>query len=174
MKTQANLDIDDLKLGTSSDELETETSEDCRRLATLMVNQAQHRVRIISRYLDPPLFNTEEFVAAVKQLLLSRKAGRVEIIVKDSGPLMRRGHRLVALAQRLSSYIEIRKPGRSHSAFNAGVLLVDECGYLNRMFADRYEGNASFNDIRTCKALTDSFQEMWQAGEPDPNLRRLS
>lgn len=174
MKTQANLDIDGLELGTSSEELETETSEDCRRLALLMASQAQHRIRIISRHLDPPIFNNEEFVEAVKHLVLKRTASRVEIIVKDSGPLMRRGHRLVALAQRLSSYIEIRKPGRPHSAYNGGVLVVDACGYLNRTFADRYEGSACCNDSRTCKALTEHFQEMWQAGEPDPNLRRLS
>lgn len=165
--------LDSLMVGESEEVLEPETSEDCRVLCLSMAQQALNRIRIISRHLDPKLFDNEEFVETVKRLVLSRSVSRVEIIVMDSGPLMRRGHRLVTLAQRLSSYIEIRKPSRQHRTFNAAYFVVDNCAYVDRIFADRYDGTACFNNPRTAQAMLSTFDELWQNGEPDPNLRRL-
>ena len=165
--------LEELIVGESTEVLEPETSDDCRALSLLMAQQALNRVRIVSRNLDAKLFDDEAFVEAIKQLVLKRSSSRVEIIVKDSGPLMRRGHRLVTLAQRLSSYIEIRRPGRQHRTFNAAYFVVDSCAYIDRTFADRYEGTACFNDPRTARAMLSTFDDMWQAGEPDLNLRRL-
>ena len=166
--------LDGLVLGESREVLETETSEECRIIALCMAQQALNRIRIISRHLDNRVFDNEAFVEAVKQLILKRTVSRVEIIVKDSGPLMRRGHRLVNLAQRLSSYIEIRKPGRQHRTFNAAYFLVDDCAYINRTFSDRYDGTACFHDSKIAKAMLSTFDDLWQSGEPDLNLRRLS
>ena len=81
MKTEKPLNVSTLKLGVSGDLLETETSEDCRELTLLMAAQAQRRVRIVSRHLDPALFDTEPFVEAIRQMLLRTHRGRVEILV---------------------------------------------------------------------------------------------
>ena len=173
MRSDKPIEIETLVLGESTQVLETESSEDNRRLAVHMVQQAQHRVRIVSRHLDRPIYDHADFVDAVKQMLLNNPRGRVEIIVRDSAPILRRGHRLVALSQRLTSYMEIRSPAKQHEAFNAALLLVDDCGFIDRTFSDRYGGTACLHDPRTCRALNEVFDGMWQAATPDLNLRRL-
>jgi len=78
----------------------------------------------------------------------------------------------VALAQRLSSFIEIRVPAREYDDYNAAFLLVDGTGLIYRTLSDRYEGTVDFNDPRRAQDLGRQFEEMWQTASPDANLRR--
>lgn len=95
------------------------------------------------------------------------------MLITDPGPLVSRGHRLLDLAQQLTSYIAVRRPGREHRQFNEGWLLVDNIGYVRRKFADRFEGVCDFANARAASELTDRFDEMWERGQEISGLRRL-
>jgi len=73
-----------------------------------MVQQAGRSLHIISRDLDPTIYNTQEFVDSVKKMLLKSKNNRVQILVSDPGKIVKRGHRLIDLSMMLTSFIEIK------------------------------------------------------------------
>jgi hypothetical protein len=98
----------------------------------------------------------------------------VRVIVMDSTPIAGSGHRMIPLVQRLSSYIEIRNPGRQHASYNSAFLLADRVGSIYRSLADRFEGVVNFGDRRAAQGLSDLFEEMWPLAVPDPNIRRLN
>jgi hypothetical protein len=160
-------------LGDTRGEWETDRSETVRELALAMASQAQRTLDIVSRHLDPPLYNTGPFVEAVKELALRGRHSRIRLLVIDPAPLVAGGHRLLELAQRLSTFISLRVPGPDHRQFNEAWLIADSTGYIRRLFSDRYEGTASFADRRYARELTHEFDNLWQHAEPDPNLRRL-
>ena len=162
-----------LQLGASNEVLELETAAQNRHLTLLMTQQARGRIRIISRHLDPAIYDSAAFIDAVRTLLTGQPRSRVEILLKDCRPAIQRGHRVLALAQRLTSYIEIRRMSPRHGEFNSAYFIVDRCGYIDRIFADRFEGAACFNDPRGCKARLESFQALWQEADIDPEIRRL-
>ena len=174
MKTEKPTDIASLKLGVSNQLIEPETGEDNRLLSVQMARQASAQICIATRHLDASIYDTDDFVDAIKQLVTRGGRATVKILIKDAAPILRRGHRLVTLAQRVTSFIEIRRPGPQHESFNKAYYLVDRCGYIDRTFSDRFEASANFNDPRTVRALCDSFEDMWHAAEPEVNLRRLS
>ena len=161
------------RLGETRGELALEDSETLRLTLCAMAAQARHSLDIVSRHLDPTLLNTPEFVEAVSRLVRGNQRARVRLLILDSAPLVSRGHRLVELAQRLSSYIALRVPAPIHRHLNEAWLVADATGYVYRPFSDRWEATADFHAPRQARQHTQRFDEIWTAGLPDPNLRRL-
>ncbi|MCC7122975.1 MAG: hypothetical protein IT493_15585 [Gammaproteobacteria bacterium] len=160
-------------LGASDQVFETGRATELRRALLELAQQATRSIDLVSRHLDPSLLDHDMFAAAVKRLVLGSTRARVRVVVLDPAPLVTHGHRLVALAQRLSSYIELRVPGPEHREFNESWLVADNAGYAHRRFSDRFEATINFNDPRLATHLTNRFDELWHRAQPDPNLRRL-
>jgi len=162
-----------LELGKTDEPVPIDSVEHHREAAMRMVQQARFNVEIVSRLLDPPVYDTAEFVDAVTKLILGRRAARIRILIFDPLTVVQRGHRLVDLAGNLSSFIEMRKPGIEHSNFNGSLLMADAKGYILRESAERYEGTVNFHDRTVSKNLLEAFEEMWARATADPNLRRM-
>lgn len=160
-------------LGTTDEEFELERSEDVRAAVLMLAQQARRSVDIVSRHLDPVLYDTDDFGAAIRELVVNSRRAQVRILLLDTAPVVSRDNRLVELAQRLSSYISIRVPAPEHKEFNEAWLVADSTGFLYRRFSDRFEATANFADRRQASALTNRFEEIWQRAQPDGNLRRL-
>ncbi len=165
--------FDDLKLGESVEAVDITTSEENRAAALALARQAHMDIEIVSRYLDPPIYDNEPFIAAIKQLALSHRRAKVRILVSDSVPIVKGAHRLLALAGRLSTFIELRILNPQHKNFNQALMLVDETGYIFRELSDRYEGLVSFNDHAQTRYFTREFEKMWEIAVLDPDLRQM-
>lgn len=171
---RSDLELDAPRVLGASDRLfETARAEELGRVLLELAQQARRTLDLVSRHLDPPLYDREDFVDAVKQLVLGSSRARVRLLVLDPAPVVTHGHRLVPLAQRLSSYVELRVPAPEHREFNEAWLVADKDGYAHRRFSDRYEASCNFHDPRLATHLTNRFDELWQRAQPDPNLRRL-
>lgn len=160
-------------LGRDDEEFAIADRETLATMSLALAGQARQSIDIVSRHLDPPLYDNEAFAAAVKNLVLSSQRARVRILVVDTTPIIAQGHRLLELAQRLSSYIAIRRPAPEDKDFNEAWLAVDGSGYIHRRFADRFEAQANFNDKRQAQLLSNRLEELWYRAGPDPNFRRL-
>ena len=138
-----------------------------------MSGQTQRELDIISRSLEPLVFDTREFIAAIKNLVLSHR-GRVRVVVLNPDTLVSRGgSRMVELAIRLSSYIEIRSPGEIHREFNEAMLIADRLGVIHSENSERYVGLANFHAPRMAALLSENFESIWHYAENIPSFRRL-
>lgn len=160
-------------LGVSAAPFEVTTREALAEVCLAMVSQARRTLDIVSRHLDPALYDNEAFVTAVKQITLNHRSARVRLLILDPRPLIGQGHRLIELASRLTTFIEIRTPAAQHKGFNEAWLLADNQGYVRRQFSDRYEAEVDFASRRGATALTERFEQLWQRGQLDSNFRRL-
>ncbi len=165
-------DFERFVLKQDSQTVNIDTSEECRLAALSMVRQATRGIDIVSRQLDPQMYDNRDFCEAVSQLVVGSQRARVRALLCHSGPVVKRGHRLVTLSQRLSSFIEMRVPAREFDDYNAAFLIVDGAGVIHRTLSDRFEGAVNFNDPRMAQELARQFEEMWQTAVPDVNLRR--
>jgi hypothetical protein len=138
-----------------------------------MAGLSRRQLDIVSRSLDPAVYNTADFLDGVKSLVLSGR-GRVRIILLDPDPLISSGkHRLLELTMRLSSLMSIRRPGECHSEFNEAMLIADRLSVVHQKYSDRYEGMANFQSPRLASSLTENFEAIWQNAEAIPHFRRL-
>jgi len=166
-------DIEGYRLGETDKLLQLETRAENSLAANHMVKQCQRNLIIISRKLDPAVFDTEEFVDAVKYLALRHRRAKIQIIVFETDTIVKRGHRLLELSGKLSSFIELRKAHYSFDDYNECLLVADEIAYIHRENGERYEGTLNFKNRRHSNNLLKQFEEMWELATPDPNLRKM-
>lgn len=164
--------LEDCKLGETDEALALDTSEQVALATLTMVTQARRSLDIISRDLDPTIYDKPDFVEAVRQLVLKSRYTKVRLLVHEPMQIVKRGHRLVDLAMHLTSFIEIRVPDNEHANFNEALLIADALGYIHRQNGERYEAKLNFSDGRTARILSKQFDEMWIKGRTDQNFKR--
>lgn len=166
-------DFEALQLGEDDQEIVLESSADNRAASIALVKQCKRYLDITTRQLDPPIYDNDEFLDALKALATRSRYSRIRIMVNDPRAIVTRGHRLLELANQLSSFISLRKPGPDHQQFNEAWLIADTTGVIRRPLSDRYEGLVNFNDKGIARELDRQFEDLWEHGCEDPNLRRL-
>jgi len=166
-------DIENYDSGKTEGEIPLDGSEDNRRAAQDLALQAQRSLRIYTRDMDIPVYNSREFVDAVTSLATRSQYTFIHILIRDSTNVVKNGHRLIELAYRLSSKIKLRNPYHEYRNYNEAFLVADETGLIHRRIADRYEGIADFRNPLKARNLAYFFDEVWEKSAPDPELRRL-
>lgn len=162
--------------------METPKDDNYRRLETLADNReaavavaavAKRELALFSHDLEPLLYDKDEFIKTVQALATRSRMSRIRIVSIDPGAAIRAGHRLVALAQRFSSYIEVRRAARDHASLAETWLVADSEALLFRPVATRYEGYADLHASFEARQHLKTFDEIWEKAEPDPEFRRL-
>ena len=139
-----------------------------------LMRTARHRIGIASHSLDAELFDHDAVISLLKRIGLSGRGARIQILVEDITPALQNSHRLVALAQRLSSVIEVRRGNRRDDPeFGPAVVLTDNGGWLRRPDPMRYEGEASLDDRPRNREMWLSFDRSWERAEPETSVRAL-
>ncbi len=164
---------DAYQLGAESGLISLTSVDEFTQFALNMATQAHRTIDIFSHDLDHPLYDQSDFVVAIKELSLRSRFSQIRILLQNNRTIRRKGHRLVHLAQRLTSSIEIRRPGEPLLKALENFLLADEYGYIHRKMASYYEGRCDFNDRLRVAQLAERFNEAWESGEPDRELLRL-
>ncbi len=162
-----------LRLGVSDIEIELSTRAETAHATNLMTTQTQHSLDIFSRNLDPFLYEQTPFIAALSQLCLRNRKARIRFLVQQPADAVRQCQRLVELARKLSSSIELRQPHADYRHHNEAFLIADRCGLIHRPFSDRFEGTANFNAPIPAQRRTDFFTEVWERSAVNPEFRRL-
>lgn len=166
-------DFAEVELGRTKDVFELDGLAECRAATLSIARQFTRTLDIISRDLDARLYDDADFIAGVRATVVANRRARVRLLVRDPGPAVRGGHRLVELATRLSTYFEIRVLARQHAEYNRAALVADGVASVNRPLSDRYEAIACFASRSLAGELVREFEELWLAARSDPGLRRL-
>lgn len=162
--------------------MENEGQENYRILKTLADNRdaavavaavAKRELVLFSRDLEPLLYDRQEFMSVVQALATRSRMSRIRIACIDPGASVRAGHRIIALAQRFSSYIEVRRASKDHENLVDSYLVADDVALLYRPLCTRYEGFADLRAPMQAREKLRGFEDIWQQGEPDPEFRRL-
>lgn len=167
-------DYSDYSLGETADgTLKLETREENAAAALELTRQCRLKLAIFSHELEPVIYDRPEYIEALKRLTLRGSHVEIRILVTEPRLLAQRGHRLLDLALKLPSYIQILRPGAAHRTFDQALLLADEAGYLLRTNKDEFSARLDFNNRRESRRLLEIFDEMWGKAGADPNLRRM-
>ena len=144
-----------------------------RAACAAMVGQGRRTVKIYSSDLEPAIYDTAEFLDRARQLALSGPHASLRVIVQDEEPAIKRGHRFLALARSLPSYIEIRRAHEDYKDQPQVFLLVDAVGYVRRPLSSAWEAEANFADRLQAAGLQRFFDQVWELSLVTPDLRRL-
>jgi hypothetical protein len=139
-----------------------------------LVAQTRRNIAILSHDLDEPVYGSDEFVEAVSELARSSRYAEIQILVRNTKPLVETGHKLARLSQRLSSKIILRKLVIEPDDKDMGFMLCDSTGLLYKNDDAVYKGFANFDAAVEIKHLREVFNYVWQYGEPELELQVLN
>jgi len=139
-----------------------------------VIAQARHELYIYTRDLDPLLLDTEAALTALKKLAIGGYAS-IRILVQDPQQPLRRGHRLINLAQRLTSVFALRTPVQeTDTQYPSAFVLNDTYGFYFRTLGNRFEGESINYAPGRHAQLLELFKQVWERSESSEELRQLS
>lgn len=142
--------------------------------ALQIAEQTSRELVIVSDFLDPAIFNQANFADLVSRLARRHRHARVRILLKDIRPVVERGHKLLSLARRLSSKIEIRKLLTDAENDGRAYLIGDRDKLLYKHDDGEYKGFANYTGGPEASRLLVDFDNLWERhSELSPALRTL-
>lgn len=163
------------KLGETEAEIHIDSAEENRNAAVSLIKQARFSIDIFSQDLDAELYNNKEIEQSIINLAKRHPNTKVRILAQDSQMAVRNGHRLIKLAQHLTSSVFINTPSPEFRDERCAFLVVDQLGMLYRVNASNRNYKASINFMSPQRAakLTEFFSEAWEHSTPDIQTRRI-
>ena len=150
-----------------------ENCADFQQHALGLAKDARRHIAILSTDLDFPLYDQDEFVSALSQLVRGSRVAQIQLLVKHTKPLIERGHKLARLSQRLSSKVLLRKLTLQPENTDMGFMLRDNDGLLFKNDDLVYRGIANYAAAVEVKRLRETFDYLWQYAEPEADLQQL-
>lgn len=133
----------------------------------------RRRLAILSQALDHTLYDPEPLVEAVSRFARSSPYAGIRVLISDSTLVVSRGHRLVELARRLDSRIEIRRINPDISPGEESFATWDDRGFFLMPDFRDYTALVNLYDPVQARRLLEIFDYFWARSGPDPELRTL-
>ena len=138
-----------------------------------LIGDARRHLRIYSQSLARPLYNEAATVQLLSDFARSSRYARVQILIVDSEPLLRRPHRIPPLVQRLGSRMELRKIQAVTEPTDWEFALADSRQVLVRSDNEKWRGQYHHDNPVRARQLQDVFEQSWLYARPDPELKRF-
>ncbi len=145
--------------------------EDVREAVIRVAGGAQRLMSLYTPDLEPQFYEQTDFLEIMKRFVLARSFAKVRVILADPQRMIRDNNRFLAMARRLTSYIDIRiAPGEARRPF-ASYLIADDRALVYRTNSESFDGVADFNNPAIARLHLNHFDEIWHAVTPEFNLR---
>jgi hypothetical protein len=142
--------------------------------AVLLAQSASRYLWVLSPRLDHAAFDNEALADALSALARDSRQTEVRILISDSRDIVGRGHRLLQLARRLPSKVQLQRLAE-HPDWNGETIVIrDHDGVLYKPGGSDHEAFYEPNSRASAQRHIDLFRELWRYSAKDPDLRSLS
>jgi hypothetical protein len=159
-------------LPPDSDELRILTTmEEVRDATEAVVARGQRLISIFSPDLEPLIYDQPAFLATIKRFVLGQSFAKARVLVREPGRMMSHNNRFVAMARRLTSYLEIRVLAAELRGQTASYCIADDHAIVYRLRADRWDGITALNNPPVARQYLQEFDLAWQASTDSQHQR---
>lgn len=157
------------------DSLPADSRSDLEASRLHVLADARHSLCLYLPSLEPDVYSRAQELAEIRRIAMSGRGAHIRIILHDPDSALRNDHRLIALAQRLTTAIQIRMPLEGVDlAYASSYLLNDTGGYLFLPEANRPQGRGARHDRPSQIPLQQHFNEVWERAERASVLQALN
>jgi hypothetical protein len=148
------------------------TIEEVRTATETVVASGQRLISIMTPDLEPEIYDQGTILDIIKRFVLGHSFAKVRVLMRDQARLISGANHFIAMAHRLTSYLEIRVRAPQYQALTAAYCIADDRAIVYRLRADRTEGIAGFNNPPIARQYLQEFDAIWQAsGGEERELR---
>jgi hypothetical protein len=139
------------------------TFDEVRAATETVAASGQRLISIMTPDLEPEIYDQPALLEIVKRFVLGRSFAKVRVLMRDQARLSSGANRFIAMAHRLTSYLEIRIRAPQYRELTAAYCIADDRAIIYRLRADRPEGIAGFNNPPIARQYLQEFDAVWQA-----------
>lgn len=148
--------------------------EEVRGATETVAGGAQRLISIMTPDLEPEIYDQGVFLEIIKRFVLGRSFAKVRVLLRDQARLANGANRFIAMAYRLTSYLEIRVRAPEYRELTAAYCIADDRAMVYRLRADRFEGIAGFNNPPMARQYLQEFDGVWLASAPEEREVRIA
>jgi len=139
-----------------------------------MLSQANRRIWIMANAINAPLLRDEHFSQSILKLAKNNPQAQIRILLEEDKTGSGRFNPLINLAQRLTSFVEIRTLPSTAGKFQEWVTLVDFSAGIYRKTMATYTGFACYDNHLIARRLITKYEDHWQFAKESIEFRRLA
>lgn len=168
------VNFEDFIIGDHKQDISLSTREENQVATRTLASQAKKSMHIFSYQLNPAIYGDMSFLESVTKLAIRSKYSKIQVLVVDTMPMVKHGHRIIETSRRVSSSIQIRKVHEDFKKMSNAFFIVDETALITRKVATRYEAMLNFTNSKESRILVKLFNEIWRRSNPEPMLKHLN
>jgi hypothetical protein len=139
------------------------TFDEVRAATETVAASGQRLISIMTPDLEPEIYDQAALLEIIKRFVLGHSFAKVRVLMRDQARLSNGANRFIAMAHRLTSYLEIRIRAPQYRELTAAYCIADDRAIVYRLRADRAEGIAGFNNPPIARQYLQEFDAIWQA-----------
>jgi hypothetical protein len=148
--------------------------DEVRSATETVAASGQRLISIMTPDLEPDIYDQGAFLEIIKRFVLGRSFAKVRVLLRDQARMGNGANRFVAMAHRLTSYLEIRIRATQYRELTAAYCIADDRAIVYRVRADRSEGIAGFNNPPIARQYLQEFDAVWQASATEEREIRVA
>jgi hypothetical protein len=150
------------------------TFDEVRSATETVAASGQRLISIMTPDLEPEIFDQPALLEVIKRFVLGHSFAKVRVLMRDQARLGNGANRFVAMAHRLTSYLEIRMRAAQYRDLTAAYCIADDRAIVYRPRADRPDGLAGFNNPKVARQYLQEFDTVWLASAPEEREIRIA
>jgi hypothetical protein len=162
------------RLGTTEDDMRLTDIKEIKKKTIEITDSAIRSIDIFTPDLEASIYNNEDFSKTLLRFVRENSNANIRILLIDSSHAIKSGHRILRLAQNITSSLIIRKPVEDYLDINASFIIADSISFI---FHSNSFSNGSLytpNSKPKTDRLLDFFNRAWDSSEQDIQTKRLS
>ena len=153
--------------------LTIQSFESLKQSTLELFKQSNRIIQIYSFSLDKRILNNREIEQTIIKLLRKSRYAKIQCLIYDERELQSFDHRIVSLAQRFTSFIEVRVIPEDFKNTTVGYYLIDKQFMIYRSNREKYEALLYKQRHIDVKDKMKHFENLWQQSRSASFLRAL-
>jgi len=130
-------------------------------------------IKIFTPDLEHAIYNNDRFRENLLSFARGNRHAQIQILVEDLSSAMHNGHRLIQLAQQLTSALTIKNTPEDYQNTNITFVVFDQSNFIFK--PDRSSSYAISSDCKhRANRLLELFTPAWEQAEQSVQTRRIS
>lgn len=159
--------------GNTDNDVQLDNNDDIKNAINKITETALRTIKIFTPDLQHNLYDNDLFREILLNFTRGNRHAQIQILVNDSSAAIQQGHRLIRLAQNLTSAMQIKNTPEEYQDTSMSFILIDQSDFV-------FKANSTANKalLTDCKhrsnKLLEFFTPAWEQAELDTQIRRIT
>jgi len=159
--------------GNTENDIRLNSAEEISDAVIQATENTLRTIKIFTPDLEAEIYNNDDFRKQLLTFTQGNRHAQIQILVNDISTALQSGHKLIGLAQQLSSIVTIKDTPADYLGTHISFILFDQAGFIFKPDNTSHSAILSSCKNRSNK-LHEFFTAIWEHAEININTKRVN